>query len=227
MQQFDDLIRAFQWAFVSSRDTLEKRHEETLRRICEGNENVDSRSPYLIFSLPRTGVDTDEYETVTLPMSSFRERRRPQISMLSLEFECELKEKRPSDASRSKKMVMNIRKRTGASRKNWRRVLIVFQSADRYSGEVRVDGELLMEVPPYERPPVRGAPATVKRSFFQVLQDLWRRIWRTQEFVLSDREAGRIREIPGQADHGAADRKFGQDVDNTTSSRYKGGPGCA
>ncbi len=99
-------------------------------------------------------------------------------------------------------MVMKIRKSSGAHGGKRRKVRIVFHGAERPFGEVHVDGELLMVIPPTEGPAGRRDEVAAKWSFFRALSELWRKLWRPCEFVLTEQQAGRIRDIAELSEHG-------------------------
>ncbi len=204
---------------TAAQEALEKSREEPDRATRGFDDTGRLETPVLSFAIPKAGASGDEYETLTLPTASFRDRRRPRLATLSLEFECELKEKRLSCFSRARGMVMRIRKNSGSHGGKRRRMVIVFRGTKRPFGEVRVDGELLMAIPPMEGPAGRWAEVAVERPLFRALSDLWGKLWRPREFVLTERQADRIREIFERSDHESARRRNKGTVKETTFSR--------
>lgn len=193
---FDDLLRALQSALVSAQDTLRKRCEEAVRHVYEAGEISRSRSPVFAFAIPRNG--TDEYEMLSLPASSLCAHRRQQISMLTLEFECELRESMRFGAARVYSLSIPARNNRQWWRKKRQRMQIVFRGTDHPSGEVMIDGKLLMEIPLYDGA-VNSRPLTVaKRSLFSTVLNLLRNMWRQQEFIMTAEQSKRAREILGQ-----------------------------
>src|SRR3989338_7202993 len=146
-RSFDDLVQAFQFALVAAQDALRIRHEESVRRRCEADELAGSRSSFFTFAIPQHGTDGDTYEVLPLPVSSFRAHHRSRVSMLSLEFECELKEKILPGVPRRYSLAIVTRNQGGWWQKKRRRMQIVFHGTDRPSGEIRIDGKLLVEIP--------------------------------------------------------------------------------
>lgn len=197
---FDDLLLAVQSALVAAQDALKTRQDEMLGWKHEVDDNSASRSPVFTFAVPLTGSDKVEYEMIRLPASSFRMYNQPRISMLSLEFECELKEKKISGSTRAYTLVIKAGKRGWLRRKKRRRMRMVFDATDRSSGEVRLDGELLMEIPRYAGAGVRRSMSATKRSIFQTLVNLLRNLWRSQKFCITGDQAKRARDILEQAD---------------------------
>jgi hypothetical protein len=199
-RSFDDLLQAFQSALVAAQDSLRIRSEEAVRQMCKADGTGGSRSSFFTFAIPRQGADGDTYEVLPLPISSFRAHHRPRISMLSLEFECDLKEKRLPGASRRYSLVIVARNQRRWWHKKRRRMQIVFHGSGRPSGEVRIDGKLLVEIPPYGGAD-KGCPIPeAKRSIFLKLTNLLRNVGRPQRFAMTMEQSERIREIVGQAD---------------------------
>lgn len=199
-RSFDDLLQAFQAALVAAQESLRIRREESIRRMCEADEPGGSRSSFFTFAIPQKGMDGDTYEMLPLPVSSFRAHHRPRISMLSLEFECDLKEKRLPGASRCYSLVIMAGNQRRWWHKKQRRMQIVFHGTDRPSGEVRIDGKLLVEIPRYGRAGKgRSAPATKRSIFSKLIHLLWN-VGRPQRFTMTMEQSERVREIVGQAD---------------------------
>jgi hypothetical protein len=201
---FDDLILAFQSALVVAQDALRKRREEAVRRMYEVDETGAERSPVLAFSIPRNSTDKVEYEMFSLPASSFRAHHSPQLSMLSLEFACELTETKLSGATRTYTLVIRASKKKKWWQKKRRRMQIVFDGSHPPSGEVRIDGELLMEIPPYGSG-AGGSRSMVeaKPSLFRALLNRLRDLWQPQKFIMAGEQAKRAREIMEQKDTGS------------------------
>ncbi|MHB1226224.1 MAG: hypothetical protein ACYC0O_01715 [Desulfurivibrionaceae bacterium] len=200
-RSFDDLLQAFQSALIAAQDSLRIRREEADRRMFEAGEIGGlSRSSFFTFVIPQKGTDGDTYEVLPLPVSSFRAHHRPRISMLSLEFECELKEKRLPGASRRYSLVIVARNQRRWWHKNRRRMQIVFHGTDRPAGEVRIDGKLLVEIPRDEGAG-KGCPTPeAKGSIFLKLINLLRNVGQQQRFTMTMAQSQRVREIVGQAD---------------------------
>lgn len=200
-RSFDDLLQAFQSALIAAQDSLRIRREEADRRMFEAGEiGGVSRSSFFTFVIPQKGTDGDTYEVLPLSVSSFRAHHRPRISMLSLEFECELKEKRLPGASRRYSLVIVARNQRRWWHKNRRRMQIVFHGTDRPAGEVRIDGKLLVEIPRDEGAG-KGCPTPeAKGSIFLKLINLLRNVGQQQRFTMTMAQSQRVREIVGQAD---------------------------
>lgn len=199
-ESFDDLLQAFQSALVTAQDSLRIRNEEAVRRRCAAEDIGGGRSAFYTFVIPQNGMDGNKYEVLPLPVSSFRAHHRPRISMLSLEFECDLIEKRLPGASRRYSLVIEARNQKRWWNKKRRRMQIVFHGNDHPSGEVRIDGKLLIEIPRYGEAGKGGAMPEAKRSIFSKLLDLLRNAWQPQRFTMTMEQSERVREIMGQAD---------------------------
>jgi hypothetical protein len=215
-KSFNDLLQAIQSALVSAQDTLKKRREEAIRRMYEVDETGSSRSPVFTFAVPRTGTDNAGYEIFQLPASSFRTYQRPRISTLSLEFECELKEKNLFGASRAYTLVIKTSKRGWWRRKNRQRMRIVFDGTDQSTGEVRINGELLMEIPRYGGAAGSCPSMVTQKSIFQSLLDQLRSLWQSQQFDITEEQAKRAREILAQSDSGTPVRGVAETSNKAT-----------
>ncbi|MFA6464495.1 MAG: hypothetical protein WCT30_01985 [Desulfurivibrionaceae bacterium] len=199
-RSFDDLLQAFQSALAAAQDSLRIRREEAIRRMSEAGEiGGASRSSFFTFAIPQKGSDGATYEVLPLPVSSFRTCHRPRISMLSLEFECELKEKRLPGASRRYSLVIVARNQRRWWHKSRRRMQIVFHGTDRPSGEVRIDGKLLVEIPRYGGAGEGCSMPAAKRSIFSKLINFLRNVGQPQRFTMTMAQSQRVREIVGQA----------------------------
>lgn len=198
-KSFDDLLQAIQSALVAAQDTMNKRRKEAGRRMYEVDETGAARSPVFAFAVPR-GADKDENVMFSLPASSFRVYHRPRISMLSLEFTCELKEKKLPGIAPAYTLAVKASQKGWWQRKNRRRMRIVFDGTDRPSGEVRLDGELLMVIPRYCGAAGGRSITVTKRSIFEALLDRLRNLWRSQQFDMTGEPARRAREILAQSD---------------------------
>ncbi len=197
-QSFDDLLQAFQSALVAAQDSLRIRSEEAIRRRFEADGR--GRASFFTFAIPQPGTGGDKYALVPLPAASFRAPHRPWLSMLSLEFEFYLKEKRLPDASRRYALVIVARNQRRWWHEKRRRMQIVFHGADRPSGEVRMDGELLAEIPGDGWAGKGRATPEAKRSIFSKLIHRLRNRWRPQHFVMTAEQSQRVREIVAQSD---------------------------
>lgn len=199
-QSFDDLLQAFQSALVAAQDSLRIRSEEAIRRRFEADGSGGARSSFFTFAIPQPGTDGDKYELVPLPASSFRTPHRPRIALLSLEFEFYLKETRLPDASRRYSLVIVARNQRRWWHEKRRRMQIVLHGTDRPSGEVRMDGELLAEIPGDGGAGKGCATPEAKRSIFSELIHQLRNLWRPQRFVMTAEQSQRVREIVAQSD---------------------------
>lgn len=191
---FDDLLQGLQSTLLAAQDTLSKRCEEAVRRICVMSETGELQTPVFSFAIPRIGTNEDEYEVLSLSASSFRAHHRHQISMLSVEFECEFKEDTLTGDSRVYSFEIKDYKKRWWWRKKQSRMQIVFSGTDQFSGEVTIDGKFLMEIPCYDgvvdRPPLTGT----KRPLLLRLMDLLQNLWRSQKFVMTVEQSRRVRE---------------------------------
>lgn len=194
-RSFDDLVQAFQFALVSAQEALRIRHEEAVRRRERADEAGGARSSFFTFVIPQHGADGDKYEVLPLPVSSFRAHRRSRISQLSLEFECDLKEKGLPGASQRYSLAIVARKQRRWWQKKQRRMQIVFHGTDHPSGEVRIDGKLLVEIPPYSGAGKSCPMPEVKRSIFAKLIHLLRSAGQSQRFIMTVEQSQKVREI--------------------------------
>ena len=199
-RSFDDLLHAFQAALVTAQDSLRIRREEAGRRMYEVDETGGARSSFFTFAIPQKGTDGDIYEVLPLPVSSFRAHHRPRISMLSLEFECDLQEKILPGSSRRYSLVIVARKQRRWWHKKRRRMQIVFHGTGRPSGEVRIDGKLFVEIPRYGGAGKGCSTPDAKRSIFSKIINLLRNVGQSQRFTMTMEQSQRVREIVGQAD---------------------------
>jgi hypothetical protein len=72
---------------------------------------------------------------------------------------------------------------------------IVFSGTGHPSGEVRIDGKFLMEIPGYGGMVGRRPSTTAKQSLCAAVLNLLRNLWRPQKFVMTVEQSVRVREI--------------------------------
>jgi hypothetical protein len=208
---FDDLLRALQSALFSAQEALGKKNDEMARRICGGGEGSGSPSAFFTFATGQNAEGHGAQEILRLPSSSFRARRRPQVSMLSMTFECELLETRFPPAARGYSLVITDG-HGGRSRSKRRRMQIVFHWPDQPSGEVLLDGQLLMEIPLYgEAAETRSEPKG-KDSIFSRFLKLLRNIWRPRSFAMTAEQSEMVRGVLATLESEAALRSDGAAV---------------
>lgn len=133
---------------------------------------------------------------LTLPSASFRMHYRPQVTGLSLTFECELLETWFPAALRGYSLVI-LDGADGSSADNRRQMQIVFQGADRPSGEVRLDGKLLMALPRYADSTANSRQPQQKLSFFAKGMRLLQQILRPRGFLMTKEQSERVRSVLG------------------------------
>lgn len=198
-ESLDDLLQALQSALLAAQASLKNRREEAVRRMCEADKTESAQS-FFALAVPQNGKDEGKYKVVALPASSFRVHHRPQISLLSLAFECELKEKKLPGASQVYSLIITAGNRRRWPHKKRRQMQIVFHGTDRASGEVRLDGRLLVEIPCYSGEGRRLSLAKTKPTFFsKLLNQLWN-LGRRQRYIMTVEQSQRVREILRQAD---------------------------
>lgn len=194
---FDDLLQAVQSAFVGAQDSLRQRREAALRLRSEAEEAEGGQGSALTFAIPRNGGADDLYEPLTLPLSSFRMQRRPQVSMLSLSFACELEEKGFPGASRVFWLVIPPADKKLQWRKNRRRMQIVFYGTEQPCGEVRLDDDLLLQIPAAGAGGDRSAVKAKPTLLAKVLR-MFRKLWHRQGFAMTPEQSKRVRWILAQ-----------------------------
>lgn len=205
-KSFDDLLQALQSAIVTAQATLNKKRDESIQRMYGVDETGKPGSPVYTFAIPRNGANEDEYEMLSIPASSFRMHHRPRISMLSLEFECELREKILFGATPAYTLAIKAGKQRGWWRKKRQMMRIVFNGTDQPSGEVRIDGELLMKIPQYGTEGGGGSNTETKQSIFLRLLEMLLNLWQPRKFILTAEQSERARQILKQSDLAASAR---------------------
>lgn len=193
-RSFDELLQAIQSAIITAQDALKKRHEEKIRQIYKIDKTVSAGTPIFSFNIPQQGAE-DKYETLRLPASSFRKYRNAQISSLSLEFECELSEKRFPDASKLYALTIKDNKKRW-QRKKFQQMQIIFNGVDEPSGEVRIEGKVLMEIPLYnDKTSNIQEPVGKKQSAFAIGWEILTSMWQPRRFILTAEQTQRARQI--------------------------------
>jgi hypothetical protein len=205
MKNFDDFIGGLQTSVVTARDSVKARYEEAVRRIYETDKTGAAKTSVITFAVPGKGGNEDEYEMFPLSILSFHENRSPRISMLSLEFECELKKKKFSGSSWTHFLIIKKKKKR-PDQKCSHRIQIMFNGVENPSGEVRLDGELFMDIPGriirYSGP----AQDQEKVSLFRGIINRLRWLRQPQGFIMTEEQARRIAEIMKKTDSATGEK---------------------
>lgn len=197
---FNDLLHALQSALIEAQEALKKRCADGIRKTY-GNETNAVQSPVLTFASPQNGAGEDKYDIAAYPFSCFRAHRRPQISMLSLEFACELKKKKLSGPLWTYYLVIKKGGEKGLRQRNMHRMLIVFNGTYGSSCMVIMDDKLFMEIPCCEVPYKDPATAEGKESLFRKIVNGLQRIWQPQSFIMTEEQAKMVEEILQQRNY--------------------------
>jgi len=193
---FDDLLQALQSALFTAQDALRRKNAEALGRKLGAEGASGSPASFFSFVMPQWEAGQAGEEMFTLPSASFRMQHRPQVTGLSLTFECELLETRFPAALRGYSLV--ILDGDGRSSAGSRRQMqIVFQGADRPCGEVRLDGKLLMALPRHEDSRVNSRLPQRKLSVFAKGMRLLQQILRPHGFLMTKEQSERVRSVLG------------------------------
>ncbi|MDP2848888.1 MAG: hypothetical protein Q8O35_11950 [Humidesulfovibrio sp.] len=195
---FDDLLQALQSSLVAAQSTLRRRHEEALRNLKGASGVDDSLAPVFTFSIPQMGGDANKYDQFTLPVSSFHQPCRPNISRLTLSFGCELQEHSLFGSKQGCSLVI-VDKPDGAwGRMQPQRMQIVFYGTEDPVGQVMVNGELFVDIPSLKTALVRPASIEQKWLVFSWLLRLLRCLWPSRGFTMTPEQSRRIKEIMKQ-----------------------------
>ena len=199
---FDDLVLALQSAFLSAQASIRTKQADRLRTTFAVDASGGVWFPVMSFVAPCKGSGMDSgggTREMSLPSdlsacgSAASERGR--MSLLKLEFECELGERRRFGSPTGFFLVIKKPRHPVAQDESRGRMEIVFRDSDRPCGEVRVNGELFAEMPRFDSNGESGATASASKSVFRSLQNAWERLWPRTRFVLTPGQAERFREI--------------------------------
>lgn len=191
---FDDLLEAVQSALADAQDSLRKRREAALRMRSDAEGAEGGQGSSLTFAIPRNGGAEGLYEPLTLPISSFRMQRRPQVSMLSLSFGCEFEEEGFPGASRVFWLVITPADKKLSWRKKRNRMQIVLYGTEQPCGEVRLDGDLLLRIPAAGAGGERSAPKAKPTLLAKVFR-MFRKLWPRQGFAMTVEQSRQVRRI--------------------------------
>jgi hypothetical protein len=190
---FDDLLLAFRSALLDAQEALGRKSEEAQRLEAEGFEG--GQAPALRFAIPKIGSEDGQYEVLTLPVSSFRRQCRPQVTMLSLSFECELNEEWFPCVARVFRVVVGPGGAMLPKKAKRRKMQVIFHGSDSPCGEVRLEGDVLMRLPEAAGAG-EGRPAPkAKQSLLARAATLFRKLWPQHGYAMTVEQSMRVRQI--------------------------------
>ena len=199
---FDDLVLALQSAFLSAQASIRKKQAGRLRTTFAVDASGSVWFPVMSFIAPRKGSGMDSKGNAR-EMSSpsdlsgcgFAVPEIGRMSLLKLEFECGLGERKRFGSPSGFFLVVKKPGHPVAQDESRGRMEIVFRDSDRPCGEVRVNGELFAEMPPFDSDRELVSTASASKGVFRSLQNAWERLWPRTRFVVTPGQAERFREI--------------------------------
>lgn len=192
---FDDLLLALQSSMINAQEALKARFGGTVQKICEIDKTGAAGSSVLTFAVPVRGRDEEGFKPLNISILSFK-GRRPWLSMLSMEFDCEFKRKNRSGSTGTCRMLIKKSKHNRTKKMALHRIQILFKGQERPSGEVSIDGCSFMEIPAFGMGGNgQSSKMEGRRSFLKGVLDRFSLLWEQQEFIMTVEQTERLREI--------------------------------
>jgi len=192
---FDELLQAVHSALVTAQQSLKSRREQAREGRDGAKGSEEGHASVFTFAVPRLGSEGDQYETLTLPVSSFRQQRRPQITMLSLSFDCELDEERFPGAARVFRVILGPEGDRPRRRNRRRKMQVILHGTDSPCGEVLLDGDVLLRFPEQAGAGEGRTVSKARPSLLAKVVQLFRGLWPQHGFALTVEQSMRVRQI--------------------------------
>ncbi|MDR6640864.1 hypothetical protein J2X57_000058 [Luteibacter sp. 1214] len=130
---FDQLLFALRVSVEAANDGLRRRRGLHYEHDRAGNEALH-------VDIPRGPRDDATLDPVVIPMSWFRDPRLPQVTELSVAFDCRLRYERVRGAADALIIDMNPPPPRWFRRRPLHRMVIRFRAADAWRADVSLDG---------------------------------------------------------------------------------------
>jgi hypothetical protein len=141
----DDLIRALQSTVGKPRRTLRRQQEEILQQIIDLGEDGEPKYLTWVCWLPSGAGGERRYEMVRIPWAGLRSTEMMEISELSVEFNCKIRETQPQEVSNLSNLTVVPIGRSKKHKDKTHSIKIALRGPEGGEGEVTVDGVVLKE----------------------------------------------------------------------------------
>ena len=138
---FDTLLKSLQRAVMDANASIRQRRVELFPETSSAPETSEHS---LQVQIPQSPTPDAPCHTLVLPLSQFRDRRVPQIAMLSVEFDCRLRF-RKHRGQKEPQLHLQIGKPRFAwlSRSKLHHVRIAYLATSAWQPQIEVDGRVL------------------------------------------------------------------------------------
>jgi hypothetical protein len=141
----DDLIRALQSTVGKPRRTLRRQQEEILQQIIDLGEDGEPKYLTWVCWLPSGAGGERRYEMMRIPWAGLRSTEMMEISELSVEFNCNIRETQPQEVSNLSNLTVVPIRRSKKHKDKAHSIKITLRGPEGGEGEVTVDGVVLKE----------------------------------------------------------------------------------
>lgn len=140
----DDLIRALQSTVGRPRRTLRRQQQEILQQIIDLAEDGEPKYLTWVCWLPSGAGGERRYEMMRIPWAGLRSTEMMEISELSVEFNCKIRETQPQEVSNLSNLTV-IPIRRSKKHKDKAHSIKIALRGEGGEGDVTVDGVVLKE----------------------------------------------------------------------------------
>jgi len=204
----DDLILALHSVFLSAQASIKEKQAGRIRTTFAVDASGSVRFPVMSFiapgKVPGTATVQDD-DAREMPRSAdasacvLPQVEGARLSLLRLEFDCELDEGKRLGSRPACAMLITPPGQPVVQDKCGGRMEIVFHDTGPSAGQVRVNGELLADIPLRDPDCAPVSKVPVRRNVFRRLRDAWQALWPNRRFVMTTGQKERFREIVGTA----------------------------
>lgn len=131
---FDQLLFALRVSVEAANETLRR------RRLAHYASGIDAGGDALHVDIPRDARPDAPLESVVIPLRWFRDPRMPQVTELSVEFDCRLRYERGGDGVTGLVVDMHPPRRAWWRRWPVHRIRIAYRAADAWEPSIAIDG---------------------------------------------------------------------------------------
>jgi hypothetical protein len=142
----DDLIRALQRTVGKGQRAVRRQQQEVLQRIIDLGENGEPKYLTWVCRLPSGDGGERSFEMMRIPWASLPSTEMMEISELSVEFPCKIRETRPEGRSDESTITVVPIRGSQKQKDKAHSIRIALRGPEGGQGEVTVDGVVLKEI---------------------------------------------------------------------------------
>jgi hypothetical protein len=144
---FDMFLGAMRSSLMAAQEGARRQYEAAVLALVTADAGGGTTGEVIEFLVPSGPAQAQEWQSVGVPLSSLKHNCFHQISELSLEFDCQLRERPDPDRPGQTRLEMTTESRWWLFKRKPHRVKITFTGTQMPEGTVTIDGVVLKAIP--------------------------------------------------------------------------------